>query len=356
MPKEFAFTWLEALTRGPIFKRIEERAVLQGEQNEFLEAEETLERDLATANENWAATRHVVQTNIQLYVECEDQIKHYSKLCSSIPTIELYTEYKNWLDRFKSIKKGYDVSHLAAHLASNASYVSYVQSQTELDTYKLPTNPFRAEYSSRLKAIEVNEKAAKTALTTAVVQRMDDVPINNWLVNVSKATRHLRPYAMQILRWMVHFNGSYAVREFCTLMGLADDHHHVRYAMYILEENRIISRTIHDNGEPIFGLCLSLRALVQSDTSPIRIVNQFLKAGRRIKSKRKVDLAETQKTNKSHRKRKSDDTTDDEDTEDDESSTNETDSETSIDESHNSNNNNEEADASINGDPSIVEV
>ena len=89
MPKEFAFTWLEALTRGPIFKQIEERAVLQGEQNEFLEAEETLERDLATANENWAATRHVVQTNIQLYVECEDQIKHYSNLCSSIPAASL---------------------------------------------------------------------------------------------------------------------------------------------------------------------------------------------------------------------------------------------------------------------------
>ena len=35
MPKEFAFTWLEALTRGPIYKRIEERAALQGEQNEF---------------------------------------------------------------------------------------------------------------------------------------------------------------------------------------------------------------------------------------------------------------------------------------------------------------------------------
>ena len=45
-----------------------------------------------------------------------------------------------------------------------------------------------------------------------------------------------------------------------------------------------------------------------------------------------------------------------EDTEDDESSTNETDSETSIDKSHNSNNNNEEADVSINCDPSIVEV
>ena len=50
------------------------------------------------------------------------------------------------------------------------------------------------------------------------------------------------------------------------------------------------------------------------------------------------------------------DLTDYEDTEDDESSTNKTDSETSIDESHNSNNNNEEADASINGDPSILEV
>ena len=50
------------------------------------------------------------------------------------------------------------------------------------------------------------------------------------------------------------------------------------------------------------------------------------------------------------------DLTDYEDTEDNESSINETDSETSIDESHNSNNNNKEADASINGDPSILEV
>ena len=125
---------------------------------------------------------------------------------------------------------------------------------------------------------------------------------------------------MQILQWMVHFNGSYAVREFCTLMGLADNHHHVRYAMYILEQNLIISRTIHDNGEPIFGLCLSLRALVQSDTAPIRIVNQSLRAGRQIKSNRKVALAKTKKTNKSRQKRKSDDATNDEDTEDNETS------------------------------------
>ena len=96
-------------------------------------------------------------------MECEDRIKHYSKLCSSIPTIELYTEYKTWLDRLESIKKGYDVSHLAAHLASNASYVSYVQSQTEVDASKLPTNPFQEEYSSRLKAIQVIEKAAKNS-------------------------------------------------------------------------------------------------------------------------------------------------------------------------------------------------
>ena len=140
MPKTFTLTWSKALTRGPIFKRIEKRAALQGKKNEFIEAEETLERDLATVRANWTATRHVVQSNIQSYVECEDRIKHYTNLCSSILIVEQYTEYKNQLYRLTSIKKGYDVSHPAANLASNALYASYVQSQIEVDASKLPTN------------------------------------------------------------------------------------------------------------------------------------------------------------------------------------------------------------------------
>ena len=147
---------------------------------------------------------------------------------------------------------------------------------------------------------------------------MEAVPSERWEVNVSQANQHLHSYAMEILRWMVYFNRFYARKKFCTLMGLADDHHHVRYAMYILEELGILSRCIHGNVEPLFGLCPALRNLEKSNTVPIEMANHFLRKGSKIKCARKVALAKTERANMVSRKRKADNATKDKDTEDDE--------------------------------------
>ena len=88
--------------------------------------------------------------------------------------------------------------------------------------------------------------------------------------------------------------------------------------MYIFEEYGIMSRTIHNNSESLFGLCPAPCDLVKSNTGPIEIANRFFRAGRKIKGARKVALAKTKRANKAGCKTKSDDVTNDEDTEDNE--------------------------------------
>ena len=104
--------------------------------------------------------------------------------------------------------------------------------------------------------------------------------------------------------WVVYFDGFYARQKFCTLMGLANTHHHVRYAMYIIEEFGIISRRIHGNGEPLYRLGPALGMLVKSNTAPIAMVNHFLKKDCKKKGARSVALAKTKRANKASRKRK----------------------------------------------------
>ena len=127
---------------------------------------------------------------------------------------------------------------------------------------------------------------------TAMGEQMEAFPSEHWEVRVSQENRHLYPYAMQTLRWMVYFNGFYARQKFCTLMGLADTHHHVRYAMYILKESGIISCRIHGNGEPLCRLSPIQQNLVKSNTAPIAMVNHFLKEGRKIKGARRISFVQ----------------------------------------------------------------
>ena len=87
-------------------------------------------------------------------------------------------------------------------------------------------------------------------------------------------------------------------------MSLADTHHHLRYAMYILKEFGIISCHIHANGEPLYRLGPALQKLVKSNTAPIVMVTHFLKEGRMINGARSVALVKTMRANKASRKRK----------------------------------------------------
>ena len=121
--------------------------------------------------------------------------------------------------------------------------------------------------------------------------------------------------------WAVYFNGFYARQEFYTLMGLVDSHYNARYAMYILEELGIISRSIHDNGEDIYGLGPSLKQYVTSNAVPIEMVNYYLKTGRGIIGARSIALAKSKAANTASRKRKYNDVknaTNEKDTEDNE--------------------------------------
>ena len=61
----FTLTWQEALTRGPIFKRINERETLELKKTEFVLAQQKLECDLATVYAEWTVTRNVVKNNNQ---------------------------------------------------------------------------------------------------------------------------------------------------------------------------------------------------------------------------------------------------------------------------------------------------
>ena len=157
--------------------------------------------------------------------------------------------------------------------------------------------------ATRNQAIKTSEQAGNAAIMTEIGNQMEALPRVSIGI-FSKSVQHLHPYAMQVLMWKVYFNGFYAKREFCTLIGMVDSHHNVRYAMYILVEFGMICRHIHDNCKDLYGLGPSLSQYVISNTAPIKMVNYYLKEGRGIIGASSITLAESKKANTASRKRK----------------------------------------------------
>ena len=339
----------KAFSRPP-FQNIEARTSLKTERADMDLQLNTAKRNLMETTGELVAARNDANNNEQEAIGSEAQITLLDKLSCSQPRKTL-DEYEIILDKiahYKAIQTRYNESRLQLNLTEEL----LLTRETALTNATSAVNTFSTIHMDRLRTIIEEENNFKEAIWSPVSDIINSIPDDSLIKDTNKANRKLEPYAMEAIYWVIYLNGAYAIRELCTFMGLSSPHHNVEHAIYLLVEFNILIRTEHASGEYIYGLVPSLNEHVTSTKAPMDMVWKHSRLGwAKIRARsNKAAIA-------AKRKRSTEiDLTDYEDTEDDESSTNETDSETSSTDSHNSNNNNEEADASINGDPSILEV